>query len=157
GDARLLQPHYRAAQSAPRDLETLETLLTASGGAPNESVARLKILIERHMNHVRAALDLRQQGGAQAATAELGEQTTIDQIRQVTSGIKRELDAERSGIQARALAANSGALRVTIAGSLILLVLLVAGYGAIRKRTLDRESALSGMRSLHELGLRLMQ
>jgi PAS domain S-box-containing protein len=157
GDAHFLEPHLRAVRSAPAELNRIAALLRSPGGAPDPMVVRLTNLVNQELSHDQRAVELRQRTGGQAAAEFVaGEgRATIDEIRRVASEVRRRIETERSGVQVQALAANRGALLVTIAGALVLLVLLIVGYRMISRRTLEREEALSGMRSLHELGVRL--
>jgi PAS domain S-box-containing protein len=157
GDDHFLEPHLRAVRSAPAELNRLAALLRSPGGTPDPMVVRLTNLVNQELSHDQRAVELRQRTGGQAAAEFVaGEgRATIDEIRRVASEVRRRIETERSGVQVQALAANRGALLVTIAGALVLLVLLIVGYRMISRRTLEREEALSGMRSLHELGVRL--
>jgi two-component system, cell cycle sensor histidine kinase and response regulator CckA len=158
GDTRFLEPYNRALRQVPPELDRLAGFLRSPRGDANASVVRLKSLVDQQMRHTAQIVELRKRAGPEAAAEVLSQGTsTIDEIRHAGSEIRRHIESERSAVQSLALAANRGALLVTVTGGAILLALLGVGYMMIGRRTVDREEALSAMGSLHELGVRLTQ
>jgi PAS domain S-box-containing protein len=158
GESRYLDVYQRAIVAAPAEVEKLDALLRSAKDGRDPDLARLQAAVAEKLAELRETVDLRRNRQTDAAVSvflsDRGRRA-MDEIRSESGAIRRHIDEERSAVQSRALGANRGALLVTILGAAVLLVLQVVGYVVIRKRTLDREEALSGMRTLHELGSRL--
>ncbi len=158
GDARYLEQFNRAVEAATLELATLDKLAKASRSGLDSDLLRLRTQADAQIAEFRESVVGRnQEAGVPGAGLLAGgqEKQGIAEIRRICFDIRRQIASQRNGIQARALAAARGSLLVTTVGSLLLTVLLVAGYLIIKARTTDREEALSGLHALHDLGARL--
>jgi CHASE3 domain sensor protein len=160
GDERYLEPYHRALGVAPAEAARLDQLLKSANGEESPDLPRLKMLVAGKVAELSQTVDLRKREGIGPATevvrSDRGKKE-MDEIRGICASIRQQVATERLAIQAQAWAATRGSLVVTTVGSLILTILIVTGYLIIGNRTRDREEALSGMRSLYELGTRVMR
>jgi len=159
GEERYLEPYTRAIRHIPSELARLNALLTPAEGAPDPNLASLNAAVNRKLSELVQTIDIRRHQGLQAATElVLTDQgmRSMDEIRRLCQVIRQHIAAVRSVLQVRSLSAARRALLVTVGGSVILAIVLLAAYLMIARRTRDREEALARLRSLHELGLRLM-
>jgi len=143
GDAGYLQPYRQAVERIPANLADLERLLVSP---PEEQsrVRRLKELVDEKLSELDRTITLRSaQGPRPALQLVLGGEgkQAMDQIRESLAGIRaREYSSFLQGRQASEDAARKAFLNAT-GGSLILLILFVAGIVMLNRALRQREEA----------------
>lgn len=128
-DNRYLEPYNQAVQAVPGDLAGLRKLLARHPGESG-ALARLNALVDEKMAALRHTVEMRRARGAAAAIAvvlsDRGKQT-MDDIRAVCADIQRREDASQAEASLEGEAAARTAVLITVAGSLLLLLLVAFG------------------------------
>jgi PAS domain S-box-containing protein len=127
GEERYLEPYNQAVQVIPDDVARLKALVAARTDQ-SANIAQLDNLIGQKLTELRQTIQVRRAQGAQAALAVVVTdqgRRTMDEIRALAAEILHSKNSTQS--QASAEAAAGTALLVTVAGSLVLLLLFAFG------------------------------
>jgi len=136
GEARYLQPYDRALRTVPAELSTLNVLL-AQRPAQAGNVGRLNSLVREKMAELQRTIELqRTRGHAPALDLVLSDEgrLAMEQLRGVIAAIQASEQTAEQSASIEGEAATRSALLVTIAGSLALLFVLVAGLDVAMRR-----------------------
>jgi CHASE3 domain sensor protein len=130
GEAQYLEPYNQALQRIPNELSTLRRQL-ANGTSESANLAQLENLAGQKLAELRQTIDLRRSQGAAPAMAvvfsDRGKQI-MDEIRSLSGQIKTAESTAQSEGSLAGMAASQTALLVTIAGSLVILILFGIGF-----------------------------
>jgi two-component system cell cycle sensor histidine kinase/response regulator CckA len=155
GEAGYLEPYNQAVQAVPTELASLNKLLGAPGrGGPGVDMTRLGHLVDEKMAELGRTIEVRKTQDARTATeivlSDRG-RVSMEEIRDICSKIRRNLESERIQVATGIVTASRGSLAVTTAGSVFLMGLLIIGFLAINEGSRAREHALAEARRARDL------
>jgi PAS domain S-box-containing protein len=147
GDPPYLAP-YEAAKSVVRSkLAELERE-TADDATQRTRIQRIDALLQQKMAELQRTVDVRLKEGSRAALAivETGEgRVLMDRIRGEAGQFRAEQQARLQALESDGERYRLGATYILVGGSAFLFVLLVIAFCLVRKRSKDREGALSAL------------
>ena len=152
GDEKYLQPYYQAIQIASGETANLRRELVVERDAAD--AARIETLVDQKLAELRKTISIRRSGGLEAALDVVRTgvgQRLMDEIRQLCSRIEtRQYSALIEGtLQAEQYARRTQL--VTVLGSVILVLLLIAA-GTMANRAVEmRDQSLQESREVREL------
>ena len=152
GRDQYLEPYRQASVETPRILHDLEDLIRP--GNAGQEFERLRLLVKAKLEELQEAVELRQSRGEGAAVAVVltdRGKAEMDQIQELCSEMLARSERTSAQYAASAQSASRWLGIVTVAGSVVLFVILVLSAIAIRRGERRQEVPVEDLQKNQEL------